>query len=122
MGQKPTKQTFSTHTVCGKGTFTILESYPWISLSVDTIKIAPVDNSEQGEYTLTLSMLLDEKPTAPAFLTTFDVKIYPEINFPPYFVERLPAIFRINKTQDPKPWSYVLPPSLDRNFADTVTL
>ena len=67
-------------------------------------------------------MTFVDYPDEPAILSTFDVTVYHEINFPPFFVERLQTTFRINKTLDPKSWSYKLPPSIDGNLADIVTL
>jgi len=51
---------WSTLTECGDATFTILESYNWLSCPNDTriysawVQVAPLSNTDAGTYSLTL--------------------------------------------------------------------
>ena len=77
VGAVPVTSAFSTTTTdCGDGTFTILDSYTWLTLGSGSIKVTPTLNSEAGVYaTLTLQMKLVDYPSAPAVNTTFKVTI-----------------------------------------------
>ena len=76
-GSTAVTTTFSTMTTdCGAGTFTILESYSWLTLGTGSIIVAPILNSDAGIYSaLTLEMKLVNYPTAPPFYTNYKVSI-----------------------------------------------
>ena len=77
VGAAAVTTTFSTTTTdCGAGTFSILESYSWLTLLTGSIKVAPTLSSEAGVYsTLTLQMKLVDYPSAPAINTNYKVTI-----------------------------------------------
>ena len=68
---------FSILTECREAVYSIVESYTWVSITTDagtslaSIKVAPIANSDEGTYTLTLQMKLANYPTAPTITTTF---------------------------------------------------
>ena len=61
-------QTFSAMTSCGATALSLSGSYSWISLHHDaptdsvTITLAPTDNADAGEYSLTLTTTYPDVP------------------------------------------------------------
>ena len=77
VGAAAVTSSFSTTTAdCGPGTFTIINSFAWLTLTSGLIKVEPITSSDSGIYaSLTLQMKLVDYPSAPAINTTFKVTI-----------------------------------------------
>jgi len=106
---------FSTTTDCGPGTFSLVQSYGWLTLTqasgTATISASPTSNSNQGTFTLTMKTTLVNYPSVSVGDSTFTVTIQP--NLPPVFATAPVASHSVARTQVSSPWAYAFPSATD---------